>query len=82
MIITRIVYYCTYTRNPDEVPRFSAPFTTAHEARGEAKLLAGASYWGAIEKHYEFKQDDVNDDGWHVDWERAGETAIEIIDSF
>jgi hypothetical protein len=77
MIITRIVYYCSYTRNPDELPHFSSPFTTEHEACGEAELLAGAGYWGAIEKRYKFKQD-----YWHVDWERAGENAIEIIDSF
>jgi hypothetical protein len=82
MIITRVVYYCTYTRNPDDVPHVSAPFTTEHEARGEAKLLAGAGYWGAIEKHHEFTQDDEHDDGWHVDWERVGEKAIAIIDSF
>jgi hypothetical protein len=81
MIITRIVYYCSYTRNPDELPHVSAPFTTEHEARGKAKLLAGAGYWGAIEKHDECKHDDENDDGWHIDWERAGDNAIEIIDS-
>jgi hypothetical protein len=78
----RIVYYCRYPRNPDELPRSSQPFTTEQEARGEAKLLAGAGYWGAIEKHHEFKQDHEHDDVWHVDWEGAGDKAIETLDDF
>jgi hypothetical protein len=82
MTMTRIVYYCSYTRNPDELPCFSQPFTTEQEARGEAKLLSGAGYWGAIEKHYEFKEDDETDDGWQIDWEDAGDRAVEIVDNF
>lgn len=42
MKVTRIVYYCTYTRNNDQPPHYSPPFPTEAEARGEAKLLAGA----------------------------------------
>jgi hypothetical protein len=49
---------------------------------GEAKLLSGAGYWGAIERHHEFTQDNEHDDTWHVDWERAGDKAIETIDYF
>jgi hypothetical protein len=82
MTMTRIVYCCRYTRNPDELPRSSQPFTTEQEARGEAKLLSGAGYWGAIERHHEFKQDNENDDTWYVDWERASAKAIETIDYF
>jgi hypothetical protein len=82
MTMTRIVYYCRYTRSPDELPRSSPPFTTEQEARGEAKLLSGAGYWGTLEKHYEVKEDDETDDGWQIDWEDAGDRAIEIIDRF
>jgi hypothetical protein len=82
MTMTRIVYYCRYTRDPDELPRYSQPFATEQEARGEAKLLSGAGYWGAIEKHHEFTQDDEHDDAWQVHWEDAGDWALEIIDRF
>jgi hypothetical protein len=82
MTMTRILYYCRYTCDPDALPRSSQPFTTEQEARGEAKLLSGAGYWGAIEKHHEFTQDDENDDAWQVNGEDAGDRAIEIIDHF
>ena len=82
MKITRIVYYCTYTRNTDEPRHFSRPFLTEQEARDEATILAGTGYWGTIEKHRESKQDDENDYGWHADWESAGDNAIQWVDYF
>jgi hypothetical protein len=82
MTMTRIVYDCRDTRSPDALPRSSQSFTTEQEARGEAKLLSGAGYWGAIEKHYEVKEDDETDEGWQIDWEDAGDRAVEIVDNF
>jgi hypothetical protein len=64
------------------LPRSSQPFTTEQEARGEAKLLSGGGYWGTLEKHYEFKPDDETAEGWQVDWEDAGDRAVEIVDNF
>ncbi len=82
MKITRTVYYCTYTRNNDKPPHYSGPFPAEQEARDEAKILSGAGYWGAIEKHRQFKQDYENDYAWHVDWEGAADQAIELVDYF
>jgi hypothetical protein len=82
MNITRIVYYCTYTRHSDTLPQYSAPFATEEAARVEAKKLIQQGYWGVIERHREWKQDDENDAAWHVDWEHAGDQAVEMLDSF
>ena len=82
MQITRTVYYCTYTKTNDELPRFSAPFTTEQAARDYAQQLIAQGYWGAIEKHHEAKQDYENDYGWHVDWQAAGDNAVEMLDYF
>ena len=82
MNITPTVYYCTYTKTNDELPRFSTPFTTEQAARDHAQQLATQGYWGAIEKHHEFKQDYENDYAWHVDWNGFGEQASELLDYF
>jgi hypothetical protein len=81
MKVSREVYYCTFTDDNGKLPKFSPPFTTESGARREAKKLSPQGYWGAIEKHCEFKQDYESDYAWHVDWEGYGD-AIEIIDYF
>ncbi len=84
MKVTCVDYYCTYTRNTDDPPHYSALFPTEAQARGKPKLLAGAGYWGAIKKHRECKQDYENDYGWHLDREGAGDhpIAMEIFLTF
>ena len=82
MQITRTVYYCTYTKTNDELPRFSPPFTTEQAARDHAQQLIAQGYWGAIERHHEFKQDYENDYGWHVDWNGFGDQTSELLDYF
>ena len=82
MKITRIVYYCTYTRHSDTLPQYSIPFETEQAARTEAEKLTQHGYWGAIERHHQAKQDHENDTGWLPDWEGRGDGAIETLDSF
>jgi len=82
MKITRIVYYCTYARSPDELPHYSHPFLTVEEARDEALALSNAGYYGEIEKHHQFGHDDEPNSTWRVDWESAGDDAITLVDEF
>ena len=44
MKITRIVYYCTYTRHDDTLPQYSIPFETEEAAHVEAKKLIQQGY--------------------------------------
>ena len=82
MKVKRIVHYCTYTKNNDDLPKFSKPFSSLDEARAESKKLAEQGFWGAIEQHHESKQDNENEFGWHIDWDGAGDDAIKILDYF
>ncbi len=82
MKITRTVFYCSYTNNNDDFPLFSPPFKTERVARAYSKKLIAQGFWGAIEKHHEFNQDYQNDYGWSVNWEGAGDDAIEMLDYF
>jgi len=74
------VYYCTYTKNNDDFPKFSPPFKTEAQARAEAQKLAKQGYWGTIERHHEAKEDYQNDYSWVIDDER--EDASTMLDYF
>ena len=82
MKVTRTVYYCTYTRNNDNLPQYSTSFETEEAARVEAQKLLQQGYWGAIERHHQKKQDYENDYGWLPDWEGTNNDAIMILDYF
>ena len=82
MKITRIVYYCTYTRYSDTFPRYSIPFETEGAARVEAKKLTQQGYWGTIERHHQKKEDDEDEFGWLPDWNVPDNRAIELLDYF
>jgi hypothetical protein len=66
----------------DDLPRFSNPFSTEAKARAEAKKIRQQGFWGAVEKHIECKEDYQNDFAWLPDWNRAGESAVQLIDYF
>ena len=82
MKITRTVYFCTYTRNNEHLPQYSAPFESEDAARVEAMKLIQQGYWGAIERHRQAKQDYENDYGWLPDWNVPDHRAIELLDYF
>jgi hypothetical protein len=82
MRVTRTAYYCAYTKSNDELPRFTPPFSSEAGARGAARRLARQGFWGAIEKHHEWKEDYQNESAWLPDWERAGDGATRLIEYF
>jgi hypothetical protein len=82
MKVKRTVHYCTYTSNNEDLPKFSKPFSSLEEARGEAKKLSEQGFWGAIEEHCEEKQDYENDLAWNPDWDGRGDDAIKTIEYF
>ena len=82
MRVTRTVFYCSYTRNPDDPPRFSDAFRTESKARAESKKIRQQGFFGAVEKRLECKEDYENNSAWLPDWQRAGEAAIQLVDYF
>jgi hypothetical protein len=82
MRITRIAYYCSYTRDPDDPPRVSDAFRTEAKARAESEKIRQQGFFGAVEKHVECKEDYQNDSAWLPDWQCAGESAIQLVDYF
>jgi hypothetical protein len=82
MKITRIVYYCRYTRHDDTLPQYSIAFETEEAARVAAKKLLQQGYWGTIERHHQAKQDYENDYGWFPYWPGDGNDAVTILDYF
>lgn len=79
---TRIAYYCVYTKYNDRLPIRSPAFITEKAARVEAVKLVKQGYWGAVEKHREWKEDYSDDTAWLPDGEDAGEQAIEMLEYF
>ncbi|MDD5590053.1 MAG: hypothetical protein PHQ47_02675 [Candidatus Portnoybacteria bacterium] len=82
MKVKRITYYCTYTKNNEDLPKFSKPFSTLEEAKEESTKLSEQGFWGAIERHHEEKQDNENDLAWNPDWDGVGDDAVKIIEYF
>jgi hypothetical protein len=82
MRIIRTAYYCSYTRDADDPPRYTAAFRMETSARAEAKKIRQQGFFGAVEKHRECKEDYQDDSAWLPDWDHAGENAIELIDYF
>jgi hypothetical protein len=80
--ITRIAYYCSYTRDADDLPRLSAAFRTEAQARAEAKKIRQQGFWGAVEKHVECKDDYQHDSAWMPDWGGAGKGAVQFVEYF
>jgi hypothetical protein len=64
------------------LPRFSAAFRTEAQARVEAEKIRQQGFWGAVEKHVEWKEDYQNDSSWMPDWERAGKRAVQLVEYF
>lgn len=82
MRITRTAYYCSYTRDGNDPPRFTSAFRMEAMARAEAKKIRQQGFFGAVEKHHECKEDYQDDSAWLPDWHHAGENAIKLIDYF
>src|ERR1017187_7973102 len=77
MRMTRTAYYCSYTRDPNDVPRFSASFRTEAKARAEAKKIRQQGFWGAVEKHREYKEDYQNDSAWLLDRRSPSSSCVQ-----
>jgi len=45
MQLEMTLFYCTDTRNTDEPPKLSHPFSTLEAARDEAGTLKPSGYW-------------------------------------
>ena len=82
MRITRVVYYCTFTRQADGLPQYSIAYETEEAARVEARKLMAQGYWGTIERHHQAKQHDEHDDDWLPDWHVPAHRAIELVGYF
>jgi hypothetical protein len=79
MKVTRVVYYCTYTKGP-EAPARSPAFTSETAARDEARHLLLHGYLVMLEKHHECKEDSANEEAWRIDF--TDPYAIEVLDRF
>ena len=79
MKLTRVVYYCTYTKGGEE-PARSPAFFTETAARAAARPLLLQGYLVLLEQHHECKEDGEGEAAWQMDF--TDPYAIEVLDRF
>jgi len=82
MKINRVVYFCSYSKNYDEIAVYLKPCNTLQEAQKLAQKMKEKGYCGTIEKVNETKQDYENDFGWNVNWDEFGKNAVKLVEYF
>jgi hypothetical protein len=82
MRVSRIAYYCSYTRDIDDPPRMTEAFRTEAAACAEAKKIRQQGFWGAVVKYVECKEDYQSNSAWLPDWTRVGERAVQLVEYF